>query len=76
MEDLLDMDDDDREEYIRQLSRDFARKQAQRKLLDGIDVGHIQMKEFEIKWSTLIWLGVNLAARNAWGWVKDNCLIM
>ena len=76
IEELLDMDDDEREEYIRKLSRDLARKQARRKRLDGIYVGHIQEKEFEIKWSTLIWAGVKQAARNAWGWVKDNCLIM
>ena len=76
MEDLLDMDDYEREEAIRNWSRDLARKQAQRKRADGIYVGHIQEKEFEIKWYTLIWAGLKLTARNAWGWVKDNCLIM
>ena len=77
IEDLLDMDEDDRELYMKRLAQELARREAERKRKIGyINVSHIQEKGFELKWYHLIVEGVKMAARNTWGWVREKCLIM
>ena len=77
IEDLLDMSPYERAKYIEELSKILAKKEAERKRKTGyINVSHMQEKSFEIKWYELICEGVKMAARNAWGWVREKCLIM